>query len=252
MIEVRSVHKRFGDVVAVDDVSFVADDGKITAVLGPNGAGKTTTLRMVTALITPDRGNVVVDGQDLAADVAAARRRIGALPHAHGLYPRLTSAEHVAYFARLQGVSDDDCRRRMAEFFETLEMAEIAHRRTEGFSQGQKLKVALARALIHAPQNLVLDEPTAGLDVTGIRAMRHFLEAQKRAGRCVVFSTHVMQEVAALADHIIIVAHGRVCAAGDLTSLKADAGHDDLEDVFTTLLSRRTDAVSAPATSLTA
>ena len=120
MIEVRSVQKRFGDVVAVDDVSFVADDGRITAVLGPNGAGKTTTLRMVTALITPDRGSVVIDGQDLAADVAAARRRIGALPHAHGLYPRLTTTEHVEYFARLQGVADDVCQRRMAELFKTL------------------------------------------------------------------------------------------------------------------------------------
>ncbi len=238
MIEVRSVHKRFGDVVAVDDVSFVAHDGSITAVLGPNGAGKTTTLRMVTALITPDRGTVEIDGNDLAADVAGARRRIGALPHAHGLYPRLTAREHVQYFARLQGIDDDESQRRMTNLFATLEMGEIADRRTEGFSQGQKLKVALARSLIHAPQNVVLDEPTAGLDVTGIRAMRRFLEDQKRAGRCIVFSTHVMQEVVALADHIVIVADGRVCAAGDLNSLKAASGKDDLEDVFTTLLSR--------------
>jgi sodium transport system ATP-binding protein len=162
MIVVDAVQKRFGDVVAVHDVSFVAADGAITAVLGPNGAGKTTTLRMVTALVPPDGGRVTVDGVDVGADVVSARRRIGALPHAHGLYPRLTSREHVAYFARLHGLDDATTQERTARLFATLQMDDIADRRTEGFSQGQKLKVALARALVHAPQNLVLDEPTAG------------------------------------------------------------------------------------------
>jgi sodium transport system ATP-binding protein len=235
MIVVEQIKKRFDDVVAVDDVSFVAADGAITAVLGPNGAGKTTTLRMITALIPPDSGRVVVDGHDVGSDVVAARRRIGALPHAHGLYPRLTSREHVAYFARLHGIDDAVAAARTEALFATLQMAEIADRRTEGFSQGQKLKVALARALVHEPQNLVLDEPTAGLDVTGIRAMRSFLQAQRDAGRCVVFSTHVMQEVVALADHIVIVAGGRVRAEGSVSSLRALAGHDDLEEVFARL-----------------
>jgi sodium transport system ATP-binding protein len=232
MIVVDAVHKRFGDVVAVHDVSFVAADGAITAVLGPNGAGKTTTLRMVTALVPPDGGRVTVDGVDVGADVVSARRRIGALPHAHGLYPRLTSREHVAYFARLHGLDDATTQERTARLFATLQMDDIADRRTEGFSQGQKLKVALARALVHAPQNLVLDEPTAGLDVTGIRAMRAFLLEQRAAGRCVVFSTHVMQEVVALADHVVIVAAGRVRASGTIADLRARAGHDDLEEVF--------------------
>lgn len=236
MIVVEKVHKRFGDVVAVDDVSFAAADGGITAVLGPNGAGKTTTLRMITALVPPDGGRVLVDGHDVGGDVVGARRRIGALPHAHGLYPRLTAREHVAYFARLHGLDDATAAARTAALFSTLQMADIADRRAEGFSQGQKLKVALARALVHDPQNLVLDEPTAGLDVTGIRAMRAFLQAQREAGRCVVFSTHVMQEVVALADHIVIVAGGRVRVDGTVASLRERAGHDDLEEVFARLV----------------
>ncbi len=239
MITVDAVRKEFDGFVAVDDVSFVAHDGAITAVLGPNGAGKTTTLRMVTALVPPDRGRVVIDGLDVAHDVVAVRRRIGALPHAHGLYPRLTSREHVRYFARLHGIDDVTSSSRADALFDILEMRDIADRRTEGFSQGQKLKVALARALVHEPQNLVLDEPTAGLDVTGIRAMRTFLQGQKAAGRCVVFSTHVMQEVVALADHIVIVAGGRVMAAGTIEALRALAGHDDLEEVFARLVAAR-------------
>lgn len=236
MIVVDHVQKRFGDVIAVHDVSLVAADGAITAVLGPNGAGKTTTLRMITALVPPDSGRVSVDGVDVGADVIAARRRIGALPHAHGLYPRLTSREHVDYFARLHGLDAATTQERTARLFSTLQMDDIADRRTEGFSQGQKLKVALARALVHAPQNLVLDEPTAGLDVSGIRAMRAFLLEQKAAGRCVVFSTHVMQEVVALADHVVIVAAGRVKASGTIADLRARAGHDDLEEVFARLV----------------
>lgn len=236
MICVEHIRKTFDSFVAVDDVDFVAADGSITAVLGPNGAGKTTTLRMITALLVPDAGRVVVDDIDIAKDTVAARRRIGALPHAHGVYPRLTSREHVRYFARLHGLDDATTTTRTDALFATLDMQAIADRRTEGFSQGQKLKVALARALVHEPQNLVLDEPTAGLDVKGIRAMRSFLQAQRAAGRCVVFSTHVMQEVAALADHVVIVAAGRVTAQGSPDELRALAGKTDLEDAFTTLI----------------
>lgn len=236
MIRVEHIHKRFDAFVAVNDVAFNANDGQITAVLGPNGAGKTTTLRMITALLPPDRGHVFIDDIDVATDPQAARRRLGALPHAHGVYPRLTSREHVRYFARLHGLDDATTTARTNALFEVLDMEAIADRRTEGFSQGQKLKVALARALVHEPQNLVLDEPTAGLDVKGIRAMRAFLLAQKAAGRCIVFSTHVMQEVAALADHVVIVAAGTVKAQGSPDELRALAGKDDLEDAFTTIL----------------
>ena len=233
MIHVDDVHKRFGRaVIAVQGVSFRAEDAQITAVLGPNGAGKTTTLRIITALLAADRGRVTVDGIDVNIDPAAAHRRLGALPHAHGLYPRLTPREHVAYFGKLHGLSDEVISVRTAELFALLDMGEFQDRRAEGFSQGQKLKVALARALVHSPQNLVLDEPTAGLDVKGIRAMRGFLLHQKQQGRCVVFSTHVMQEVAALADHVVIVARGRVTAAGSLDALRAATGKSDLEDAF--------------------
>ncbi len=236
MIRVEHIRKTFGAFVAVDDVDFVAADGRITAVLGPNGAGKTTTLRMITTLLAPDKGHVFVDDIDVAKDAQAARRRIGALPHAHGVYPRLTSREHVRYFARLHGLDDVTTEARTNALFDVLDMGEIADRPTEGFSQGQKLKVALARALVHQPQNLVLDEPTAGLDVKGIRAMRGFLQAQKAAGRCVVFSTHVMQEVAALADHVVIVAAGTVKAQGTPDELRALAGTTDLEEAFTRIL----------------
>jgi sodium transport system ATP-binding protein len=236
VIVVEHVHKRFGDVVAVDDVSFVARDGAITAVLGQNGAGKTTTLRMVTTLLPPDRGTIRIDDVDVAARPLDARRLVGALPHAHGLYTRLTPREHVAYFGRLHGMQAAAIRRRTDELFAMLDMGEIADRRSEGFSQGQKLKVALARALVHSPRHIVLDEPTAGLDVKGIRAVRAFLAAERAQGRCVVLSTHVMQEVAALADHLVIVAHGRVAAQGTADELRAQTGTTDLEDAFVAVL----------------
>ena len=236
MIRVEHIRKTVGEFVAVDDVAFTADDGKITAVLGPNGAGKTTTLRMITALLVPDHGHVFVDDIDITKHPEDARRQIGALPHAHGVYPRLTSREHVRYFARLHGLDDATTTARTDALFRTLDMEAIADRRTEGFSQGQKLKVALARALVHEPQNLVLDEPTAGLDVKGIRAMRAFLTSQKHAGRCVIFSTHVMQEVAALADHVVIIAAGTIKAQGSPDELRAMTGKSDLEDAFTTLI----------------
>ncbi len=232
MIHVDGVYKSFGAVKAVDGVSFDAHDGAITAVLGPNGAGKTTTLRMITALLAADQGKVEVDGVDVKLDPMQAHRRLGALPHAHGLYPRLTPREHVDYFGKLHGLDDKTIAARSAELFAILEMTEFQDRRAEGFSQGQKLKVALARALVHQPQNLVLDEPTAGLDVKGIRAMRAFLLQQKQAGRCVVFSTHVMQEVAALADHVVIVAGGKVKAAGSPQQLREQTGKADLEEAF--------------------
>jgi sodium transport system ATP-binding protein len=232
MIVVDDVHKSFGDVVAVGGVSFTAADGAVTAVLGPNGAGKTTTLRMITALLEADRGAVTIDGVDVKRDPMGAHRRLGALPHAHGLYPRLTPREHVSYFGKLHGLADDVIAARSAALFRILDMGDFLDRRAEGFSQGQKLKVALARALVHQPQNLVLDEPTAGLDVKGIRAMRAFLLQQKAEGRCVVFSTHVMQEVAALADHVVIVAAGKVKALGSPDELRAQTGKADLEEAF--------------------
>jgi sodium transport system ATP-binding protein len=219
-------------VRAVDGVSFRAADGEITGLLGPNGAGKTTTLRMLYTLMAPDRGAIRVDGIDVATDPTAARRRLGVLPDARGLYKRLTCRENIAYFGRLHGMAEAEIARRTDELVAALDMAEIADRRTEGFSQGQRTKTAIARALVHDPRNVILDEPTNGLDVMTTRALREFLKRLRAEGRCVLFSSHVMQEVAALCDRIVIVAHGRVVANGTAEELRAATGEANLEDAF--------------------
>ena len=232
MIELRDVHKRFGAVHALRGVSFVARDGAITGVLGPNGAGKTTSLRLAAGLLSPDQGTATVDGIDTGADPQHVRRTIGALPHSHGLYARMTTREHVEYFGRLHGIARDVIAARLARLTEVLDLRDILDRRTEGFSQGQKLKVAIARVLVHEPKNIILDEPTAGLDVKGTRAMRALVKNLKADGRCVVFSSHVMQEVAALCDEVVVIAAGRVTAQATLDGLKAMTGKEHLEDAF--------------------
>ncbi|MCP3139746.1 ABC transporter ATP-binding protein [Pyxidicoccus xibeiensis] len=232
MIEAKNLHKRFGAVTAVEDVSFTAEDGVITGLLGPNGAGKTTTMRMLYTLVRPDRGTALVDGVDVVQRPEDARRALGVLPDARGLYPRLTAREHARYYGELHGLSGAVLDRRVDELVELLDMKEIADRRTEGFSQGERVKVALARALVHGPRNVLLDEPTNGLDVMSTRAVRTLLRRLKSEGRCVVFSSHVMQEVAALCDRIVVVAHGRVVADGTPDALRAATGKDSLEEAF--------------------
>jgi sodium transport system ATP-binding protein len=232
MIEARNLHKRFGAVTAVEDVSFTAQDGIITGLLGPNGAGKTTTLRMLYTLVRPDGGTALVDGVDVVQRPEDARRALGVLPDARGLYPRLTAREHARYYGELHGLSGAALDTRVNELLELLDMKDIADRRTEGFSQGQRVKVALARALVHGPRNVLLDEPTNGLDVMSTRAVRTLLRRLKAEGRCVVFSSHVMQEVAALCDRIVVVAHGRVVADGTPDDLRARTGKESLEEAF--------------------
>jgi sodium transport system ATP-binding protein len=232
MIEARNLHKRFGRVTAVEDVSFTAEDGVITGLLGPNGAGKTTTMRMLYTLVRPDGGTALVDGVDVVQRPEEARRALGVLPDARGLYPRLTAREHARYYGELHGLSGAALDRRVDELVELLDMKEIADRRTEGFSQGERMKVALARALVHGPRNVLLDEPTNGLDVMSTRSVRTLLRRLKAEGRCVVFSSHVMQEVAALCDRIVVVAHGRVVADGTPDALRARTGKDSLEEAF--------------------
>jgi sodium transport system ATP-binding protein len=232
MIELKDLHKAFGAVKAVDGVSFTARDGEITGLLGPNGAGKTTTLRMLYTLMKPDRGQVLVDGIDAAVDPIAVRRRLGVLPDARGLYKRLSSRENIEYFGRLQGMDEALIRSRCDALIEALDMDEIAERRTEGFSQGQRVKTAIARALIHDPKNCILDEPTNGLDVMATRAMRDFLRRLKDEGRCVLFSSHIMQEVGALCDRIVVIAQGRVVADASPEALREQAGTSNLEDAF--------------------
>ena len=236
MIEVTDLHKQFGSVRAVDNVSFVARDGEITGLLGPNGAGKTTTLRMLYTLMQPDRGSVRVDGIDASADPLAVRRRLGVLPDARGLYKRLTARENIDYFGRLQGLDATTRARRIAQLSEALDMGDILERRTEGFSQGQRVKTAIARALVHDPKNVILDEPTNGLDVMATRAMRAFMLQLKAQGRCVLFSSHIMQEVGALCDRIVVIARGRVVADESPEALRAQTGAASLEDAFVKII----------------
>ena len=223
-------------VVAVDDVGFTARDGEITGLLGPNGAGKTTTLRMLYTLMSPERGRVLVDGIDVAGDPERVRRSLGVLPDARGVYKRLTARENITYFGELHGLSAATIAERTARLSAALQMDDFLDRATEGFSQGQRTKTAIARALIHDPRNVILDEPTNGLDVMTTRAMRGFLRQLREAGRCVIFSSHIMQEVAALCDRIVIVSRGRVSAEGTPEELRALAGEDNLEDAFVKLI----------------
>ncbi len=232
MIEVQGLRRRMGEVQAVDDVGFIAPDGEITGLLGPNGAGKTTTLRLLTGLLRPDAGTVHIDGAPLHSDTLAARRRLGVLPDARGLYKRLSARENIEYFGRLHGLRGQALAARVDALLDALDMRDIEHRRSEGFSQGQRVKTAIARALVHDPGNIVLDEPTNGLDIMATRAMREFLKAQRGAGRCVLFSSHIMQEVAALCDRIVVIARGRVIAAGTPQALCEQTGEANLEDAF--------------------
>jgi sodium transport system ATP-binding protein len=232
MIRVEGIHKSFGKVHAVRGVSFDAPDGKITGLLGPNGAGKSTTLRVLYTVLKPDEGRALIDGADVVTQSLDARRRIGALPHGAGLYPHLTARENVAYYARLCGIEPGAVDERVEDIIRLLEIGDFADRRTKGFSQGQRTKVALARGLVHDPQNIILDEPSNGLDVMATRSLRDLILKLKDAGRCVLFSSHVMQEVAALCDDICIIANGRVAIDDSADGIRRRTGCDDLEDAF--------------------
>ncbi|TDJ33717.1 MAG: ATP-binding cassette domain-containing protein [Gammaproteobacteria bacterium] len=232
MIEVQHLRKSFGEVHAVKDVSFTARDGHITGLLGPNGAGKTTTLRMLYGLLVPDEGTIRIDGHDPLTDIQAVQRSIGVLPDNRGLYKRLTARENIRYFGALHGLEGARLESRIDELVQDLDLTDFIDRRTEGFSHGERVKVAIARALVHGPRTLMLDEPTNGLDVMSTRAMRRFLLNLKDAGHCVLFSSHIMQEVTALCDRIVVIAHGRVVAAGTPDQLRSATGQDNLEDAF--------------------
>lgn len=235
MIAAADLRKSFGETVALEGVSFEAADRSITGLLGPNGAGKTTALRILYGLLRPDSGRASIDGLDVSADRTAAQARLGVLPDAHGLYPRLTAREQIRYFGRLHGLYGKELEKRIDALIDLLDMQAIAGRPTQGFSHGERLKTALARALVHNPRNVVLDEPTNGLDVPSVRTLREHIRRLRDEGRCVIFSSHVMQEVAALCDSICIIAHGQVVASGSPNALRAQTGYDDLEEVFVRL-----------------
>ena len=232
MIVVKDIHKSFGKVHAVRGVSFDAPDGKITGLLGPNGAGKSTTLRVLYTVLKPDQGSATIDGVDVVSDSLKARERIGALPHGAGLYPHLTARENIAYYATLCGIEKNLVASRVEGIVDLLEIGDFADRRTKGFSQGQRTKVALARALVHDPQNIILDEPSNGLDVMATRSLRRLILKLKDDGRCILFSSHVMQEVAALCDDIVIIANGKVAIDDSADGIRKRTGCDDLEDAF--------------------
>jgi sodium transport system ATP-binding protein len=236
MIEIQQLHKRFGHVAAVNGVSFTAPDGAITGLLGANGAGKTTTLGMICGLLAPDSGAVSIGGT--TSNGRDRRSLIGALLHHQGLYARLTARENIAYFGELQGLSGLALERRVTDLVSAMGLAELADRRVGGFSHGERLKVALGRALVHAPQHLLLDEPTNGLDVASVHNLRVLLRRMREEGRCIVFSSHVLDQVAALCDDIVIVARGRLVARGSVEALCTQAGAATLEDAFMTLTTR--------------
>lgn len=240
MIDVQNISKTFVGVpgqpkrrvVAVESVSFTAQDGSITGLLGPNGAGKSTTLRMLATLISPDKGNAFVDGYSVKNDVLSVRRHLGFMPHNAGIYPRLTTRENIRYYARLCGLDARTTNTRVDELVSLLDMEPFADRRCAGFSQGQKTKVALARSLVHRPQTILLDEPTNGLDVMATRSLRSIIRQLASDGHCIVFSSHIMQEVAALCDDIAIISDGSIAMTGSLDTLLANTAQQSLEDAF--------------------
>lgn len=236
MIEATHLEKAFGAVSAVRDVSLQASDGKITGLLGPNGAGKSTTLRILYTVLKPDGGDALINGISAVRDPLQARKHMGVLPHGAGIYPNLTARENILYFGALHGLSRAEREARAAELIGLLEMEEFADRVAKGFSQGQRVKAALARAIIHRPRNVLLDEPTNGLDVMAVRTLRRLLMRLRDEGHCLLFSSHVMQEVGALCDEVVVIAHGTVVANGTPEEIRARTGESSLEDAFVRLI----------------
>lgn len=237
MIEIENLEKSFGDLKAVDSPSFVAEDGVITGLIGHNGAGKTTTFRVLAGLMKPDAGHARVDGFDCVTERIEAQRRLGVLPDVRGLYPRLTAREHIRYYGQLHGLEGEALEARITELISRLHMDEFADRRTRGFSRGQELKVALARALVHEPTNVILDEPTNGLDVPSARAVHDLIREMKAAGYAIILSSHIMSEVSRLCDKLVIMVEGRVVMQGTPAEMVAQTGHDSLEDIFVAAMS---------------
>lgn len=236
MIIVEEISKTFGNVKAVQNVSFTAQDGHITGLLGPNGAGKSTSIRIIAGLLETETGRVTIDDYDNKQDKIAAQTQLGVLSDARGLYHRLTSRENIRYYGRLRGLKGAELENRINTLIKLLDMQEIADRRTEGFSTGQQVKVAIARILIHQPQNVILDEPTSGLDVMATRAMRDVIRRLRDEGKCVLLSSHIMQEVALLCERVIIIAHGRIAASGTADELRQLTHQENLEDAFVSVI----------------
>lgn len=236
LLQLEGIRASYDAIEVLHGVDLAVPVGKVVALLGPNGAGKTTTLRMLSGLMRPDAGRIQVDGVDVVADPIGAQRVMGQLPDSRGLYPRMTAREHIEYFADLQGLDRATAKTRTAALLTRLGLDALADRRVAGFSQGERTKVALARALVHAPRNVILDEPTNGLDVMSTRAVREVIRSLRDQGCCVVFSSHIMQEVSALCDRIVVIADGTVVAEGTADDLRTRTGRENLEDAFVSLV----------------
>jgi sodium transport system ATP-binding protein len=232
VIEVKNLDKFFADIHAVDGLSFEARDGEILGLIGHNGAGKTTTFRIIAGLLRPDAGCTIVDGFNCQSHRLEAQRRLGILPDVRGLYPRLTGREHILYYGRLHGLESEALERRADELMDRLGMADFAHRRCKGYSRGQELKVALARALVHEPHNMIFDEPTNGLDVTSSRSVHDLIREMRDQGRSIIISSHIMSEVSALCDRLVIMADGALLMHGSPEELLRRTGRATLEDIF--------------------
>jgi len=239
MIQVNDLKKHYGTIKAVDGVSFNCPDGQITGLLGPNGAGKSTTLRMIAGLIKPMSGTVLIDGHDVAADPQTARATIGVQSDMIGVYPRLTPREQLRYYGCFYNLSGQKLEDRVNAVIKEFNMQEIADRRAEGFSRGQRQKIVLGRALVHDPRNIIMDEPTNGLDVMAVRETRDTIRMFRDQGRCVLFSTHYMDEAERLCDHIAIIVEGKIVAFGTPSELKNRTGQSNLEDAFVVLAGGR-------------
>jgi sodium transport system ATP-binding protein len=244
VIEVSGLCKSFGGTIAVDHLSFTAENGRITGLVGHNGAGKTTTFRVLAGLLDPDEGTGRVDGHDVVRERVAAQSKLGILSDVRGLYPRLTAREHVRYFGSLHGLAEPALGERLQALIERLNMKDFADRRAKGYSRGQELKVALARALIHDPDNLILDEPTNGLDVASTRAVHELIRERKKAGSAILISSHIMSEVAELCDKLVIISAGCVVMQGAPDELLRQSGQTRLEDL---MLAAHAGAVEAAA-----
>ena len=236
MISVSNLSKRIGDVQALDNLSFNADDGQITGLLGPNGAGKTTCLRTIFGLLQTDQGIATSNGIDVAVKPIEAKQQLGLFPDPFGIYERLTPREYIRYFAELSGMSKNSAIAATTRVINDLQLLDIADRRCKGFSQGQRMKTALAQAIVHQPKNIVLDEPTRGLDVMSTRILRDMLHKLKSEGHCILFSSHVMQEVASLCDRVVVMADGKAVAIGSPQELCDQTNQTSLEEAFITLI----------------
>jgi sodium transport system ATP-binding protein len=235
MIQAANLRKSFDGRQALDGLTFSAADGAITGLVGPNGSGKTTTLRLITGLFRPGSGHVMVDGIDPTLDPMSARRRIGALTDGLGNYPRLTTREHIWYFGQLRGMSDAELEPRSRFLLDLFDMGEIADRRAQGFSLGERMKLALARAMVNDPPNILLDEPANGLDVRSARALRTLLERLRDTGKCVLLCSHLMAEVSLVCDSVIVIARGTAVAQGSPAELMRATNARSLEEAFVEL-----------------